>query len=97
MNQDKIEFEYDDRVPTLAAEFGVMLAPRLASGTTTAQTKELAARLALLAAKRLSRLDEPKEPIRCHSCDVETAPEERVRVVVCPRCALLGGSPGSDG
>ena len=84
-------------MPTLAAEFGILLAPRLATGTTTEETKRLAARLALLAARRLSRFDEPEEPIRCHSCDVETGPEERVRVAVCPRCSLQGGSPGSDG
>jgi len=97
VDQVKIEFEYDDRVPTLAAEFGVMLAPRLAPGTTSEETKKLAARLAMLAAKRLSHFDEPAEPIRCHSCDVETGPGERVRVAVCPRCSLQGGSPGSDG
>jgi hypothetical protein len=97
VGQVKIEFEYDDRVPTLAAEFGIMLAPRLATGTTTEETRKLATRLALLAARRLSRLDEPEEPIRCHTCDVETGPADRVRVVVCPRCSLLGGSPGSDG
>lgn len=97
MDQVKIDFEYDDRVPTLAAEFGILLALRLVTGTTTEETKRLAARLALLAAKRLSRLDEPEEPIRCHSCDAETGPEERVRVAVCLRCSLQGGSPGSDG
>ena len=97
MDQVKIDFEYDDRVPTLAAEFGVVMAPRLAPGTTLEEARKLATRLALLAAKRLSRLDEPEEPIRCHSCDAETGPAGRVRVVVCPRCSLQGGSPGSDG
>lgn len=81
----------------MAAEFGVVMAPRLAPGTTLEEARKLATRLALLASKRLSQLGEPVEPIRCHSCDVETAPAERVRVVVCPRCSLLGGSPGSDG
>ena len=97
MDQVKIEFEYDDRLPMLAAEFGVLLAPRLAPGTTLEEARKLATRLALLASKRLSKFDEPEEPVRCHSCDVETGPEERVRVAVCPRCSLQGGSPGSDG
>lgn len=97
MDQVKIEFEYDDRLPMLAAEFGVLLAPRLAPGTTLEEARKLATRLALLASKRLSKFDEPEEPVRCHSCDVETGPGERVRVAVCPRCALQGGSPGSDG
>lgn len=97
MDQVKIDFEYDDRVPTLAAEFGVVLAPRLATGTSLEETKKLAIRLALLASKRLSKFDEPEEPVRCHSCDAETGPRDRVRVAVCPRCSLLGGSPGSDG
>jgi hypothetical protein len=97
VDQVKIDFDYDDRVPMLAAEFGIVLAPRLATGTALEETKKLATRLALLASKRLARFDEPEEPIRCHTCDAETGPRDRVRVVVCPRCSLSGGSPGSDG
>ena len=95
--QLKIDFEYDDRVPRLALEVGIMVAPHLAPGTTREQSANLAARIAKLAAKRLEKHEEPREPIRCHTCDVETKPDERARVVVCVRCGLEGGSPGSRG
>jgi hypothetical protein len=49
------------------------------------------------AASRLARYEEPQEDIRCHTCDAPTKPDERARVVVCVRCGLQGGSPGSDG
>lgn len=85
--QLKIDFEYDDRLPGLALEFGIMLAPLLAPGTTREATVALTARLAKLAARRLKVDAEPREEIRCHSCGVPTKPDERVRVVVCVRCA----------
>ena len=95
--QMTFDWEYDDRVEMLAAEFGIMMTPLLASGTKTEQVKALAARMALLAGRRLDKFVEPAEPMRCHSCDVLTGPKERARVVVCVRCGLKGGSPGSDG
>ena len=96
-NQLKIDFDYDDRLPQLALEFGIMLAPHLAPGIPREKTAALTARLAKLAAQRLARHDEPAGEIRCHSCDALTKPDERARVVVCVRCALEGGSPGSGG
>lgn len=97
MDQVKIDFDYDDRIPRLALEFGVMVVPYLAPGTPRETAKALAARLATLAGRRLTVHEEPGELVRCHSCDAETKPDERARVVVCARCALQGGSPGSDG
>ena len=92
-----LDWEYDDRVVTLAAEFGVMMSPLFASGITSEQVKALAARMALLAGKRLDKFAEPPELMRCHSCDALVGPKERARVVVCVRCGLQGSSPGSDG
>ena len=96
-NQLKIDFEYDDRVERLATEFGIMLSPHVPPGTLMETVKTLAGRLAMLASRRLAKFEEPMEPIRCHSCDHPTKPDERARVVVCGRCALEGVSPGSDG
>jgi hypothetical protein len=96
-SQLKIDFEYDDRVERLAAEFGIMLAPHVPPGTPRESLKTLAGRLAMLAAKRLERFEEPREPILCHSCDYPTRHDERARVVVCTRCALEGASSGSGG
>jgi hypothetical protein len=95
--QMTLDWEYDDRLVTLAAEFGIMMSPLFASGTTSEQAKALAARMALLAGKRLDKFAEPPEMIRCHSCDALVGPKERARVVVCVRCGLGGASPGSDG
>jgi hypothetical protein len=92
-----IDWEYDDRVVMLAAEFAIMMAPHLASGTKTETVKALAAKMALLAGKRLDKFVEPPELMICHSCDAKVGPKERARVVVCVKCALSGGSPGSDG
>ena len=55
-NQLKIDFEYDDRVERLAAEFGIMLAPHVPPGTPMEALKTLAGRLAML--------DRPKGPYR---------------------------------
>ena len=96
-NQLKIDFAYDDGVERLATEFGIMLIPHVPSGTPRETIKTLAGRLAMLASVRLKKFDEPKELIRCHSCDCMTKHDERARVVVCSRCALEGASPGSDG
>lgn len=95
--QMTIDFEYDDRVVSLAAEFGIMMTPLLAPGTKSEATKALAARMALLAAKRLDKFVEPPDMMICHSCDAQIGPKERARVVVCISCAMSGGSPGSDG
>ena len=92
-----IDFEYDDRVVTLAAEFAVMMAPLLAPGTKSETAKALAARMAVLAGKRLDKFAEPSELMICHTCDATVGPKERARVVVCIKCGLGGGSPGSDG
>jgi hypothetical protein len=95
VDQVKIDFEYDDRLPGLALEFGIVLAPRLAPGTTREEAAALTARLAKLASRRLRVDAEPREAIRCHSCDAPTEPGDRVRVAVCTRCAARGGPPGS--
>jgi hypothetical protein len=95
VDQVKIDFEYDDRLPGLALEFGIVLAPCLAPGTTREAAAALTARLAKLAARRLRVDVEPREEIRCHSCGVPTKPGDRVRVAVCVGCAARGGSPGS--
>ena len=91
--QLKIDFDYDDRVERLANEFGIMLAPHVPRDAIVS----LAARLAILAGSRLAKHEEPREEIRCHACDVMTKHDERVRVVMCVRCAMGKGSPGSDG
>lgn len=96
-NQLKIDFDYDDRVERLATEFGIMIIPHLTPGTTRESVKSLAGSLAMLASRRLAKVEEPRELIRCHSCDHMTLPDERARVVVCARCALEGASSGSDG
>ena len=95
--QLKIDFDYDDRVERLAKEYELMLIPYVPPGTTRESTRNLAGRLAILAGKRLERYEEPREEILCHSCDAATKHDERVRVVMCVRCAMAGGSPGSDG
>lgn len=95
--QLKIDFDYDDRVERLAKEYELMLIPYVPPGTTRETTRNLAGRLAILAGKRLERYEEPREEIRCHGCDTMTKHDERARVVMCVRCAMAGGSPGSDG
>jgi hypothetical protein len=97
VDQLKIDFEYDDRLPGLALEFGIVMAPHLAPGTTKEAAMGLAARLAKLAERRLRKHEEPREEIRCHSCGSPTKPDERARVAVCVRCALQGAAPGSGG
>jgi hypothetical protein len=95
--QTTIDFEYDDRVVKLAAEFGLMMSPHLLSGTKMEVVNALTARMALLATKRLGKFVEPPETMLCHTCDAQVGPTERARVVVCIPCGLHGGSPGSDG
>ena len=95
--QLKIDFDYDDRLPKLALEVGIVVAPYLTPGTPRETAAGLAARISKLCAQRLARHEEPREEILCHSCDAPTKADERARVVVCVRCALRGGSPGSEG
>ena len=95
--QLRLDFDWDDRIERLAKEYGIMLAAYVAPGTPRETTTNLAARMAILAGKRLERHEEPREEIRCHSCDAMTKHDGRVRVVMCVRCAMAGGSPGSDG
>lgn len=93
-----IDFEYDERTARLAHEFGIILLPRVAPGTPANAVRDLAGRLAKLAEKRYKDAWEPKEPIRCHTCDdMTTSPGNRVRVAVCNRCSLEGRSAGSSG
>jgi hypothetical protein len=92
-----IDFDYSETTPKLALEIAIMLAPSMHTGTTVEQTKELAARIAMVAYKRYKDHWEPAEPIRCLLCDTETYPRDRVRVVVCSRCSYEGHSPGSRG
>ena len=96
-SQISIDFEYDDRIVKLAAEFSIMMAPHLAPGIPKKIVTTLAARMAMLAGKRVNKFVEPKEPMRCHTCDDMTQPDDRTRVVVCNRCSFTGGSPGSTG
>jgi hypothetical protein len=97
MAQLKIDFDYDDRLPRLALEIGIMLAPYLAPGTPKGTVEGLTARISKLSSQRLAKYEEPREEITCHTCDAPTKADERARVVVCVRCALRGGSPGSGG
>jgi len=92
-----IEFECDGRTERLAAEFAVMLAPRMLPGTPAVSVQEISSRLAVLAERRFRDAWEPTEPIRCHTCDDMTLPKTRVRVAVCTRCSAEGRSPGSAG
>lgn len=93
----EIDLDYDERVVSLARELGILLAPRLAPGTTSEATRLLAERVALLSWERLKYAREPAEPVRCHTCDELTLPKTRVRVAVCPRCSLEGRSAVSGG
>ena len=95
--QLSIDFEYDDRVVRLAAELAIMVAPHVAPGTKAETVKVLTDRMAILAGKRFAKLNEPDEPIRCHTCDEMTVPKNRVRVAVCLRCSFEGRSVGSSG
>lgn len=92
-----IDFEYDARVATLATELAIMMRPHLSLDTPQKVVIDLASRMAILASKRISKFEEPKEPMRCHTCDIPTNPADRVRVVVCIRCGFNGGSPGCSG
>lgn len=95
--QVAIDFEFDDRVPRLAKEIALVLVPHVSSDVSTESLRRLAERVAMLAGERLRHAWEPAEPMRCHTCDRLVGPRERVRVVVCARCSLEGGSPGSAG
>lgn len=92
-----IDFNFDQRTVNLASEIGIILTPHLPPGTKNDLVKLLATRIAKLAEKRYKDQYEPKEPIRCHTCDEMTLPNNRVRVAVCPRCSFEGRSVGSTG
>jgi hypothetical protein len=96
-SQLKLDFEYDDRAERLALEFGIMLVPLLDPGTSRERIKGLAGRMAMLAARRLAKFEESRDPIPCHMCDHPTKHDERARIVICTRCAMEGNTPGSDG
>jgi hypothetical protein len=89
-----IDFYTDDRMLELSKKVSVMLAPHVASGTDTKKLRDLADRVAVLAESVFRDFKEPKEPMRCHSCDELTLVGNRVRVPVCNRCAHAGRSPG---
>lgn len=95
--QLSIDFDYDERVPSLARELAIMVTPHVAPGTPTETVKTLAERIAKLAEQRFKYFGEPSEPIRCHLCDNMTVPKDRVRVAVCVRCSLSARTAGSDG
>lgn len=97
VEQGQLTFDYDERVPRLARELAVMVAPHLAPGTTAEATRVLCDRLAQVAEARLKYAWEPTEAVRCHLCDAETFPKDRVRVAVCTRCSLEPRSPGGAG
>jgi hypothetical protein len=92
-----IDFDYDERVASFAREVAIMLAPHGAPGTKAEATKVLADRIARLACKRWKDAHEPREEVRCHTCDEQTTIGNRVRVAVCNRCALTGRSVGAAG
>jgi len=60
--QLKLDFEWDDRVERLAREFTILLAPSVPRE----KIEDLAAKLSILAGRRLVKFEEPKEGIRCH-------------------------------
>jgi hypothetical protein len=88
-----IDFDYDERHVKAAAEMAILIAPHVPRKLLA----DLSARIVALVSKRVSKFVEPKEPMRCHSCDDLVGPDERARVVACVRCALTGRSPGSTG
>lgn len=93
-----IDFEYDERTARLATEVAILLTPQVAAEMSKDGVKKLAEKIARLAEQRYKDAWEPKEPIRCHTCDeMTTVPGNRVRVAVCDRCSLSGSSPGSSG
>jgi len=92
-----IDFDYDERVVAHAREVALMLAPYMAPGTKSETTKVLAERIARLACGRWKDAHEPREEVRCHTCDEQTTVGNRVRVAVCNRCALTGRSVGAAG
>ncbi len=89
-----IDFYYDDRVLGLSKKVALMLAPHLPQGTKTETVRTIADRVAKLAEQTFRDLNEPVEPMRCHTCDEMTTVGNRVRVAVCNRCSLYGRSPG---
>jgi hypothetical protein len=92
-----IDFDYSETTPRLAWEIALMLTPAMHTGATAEETKDLAARIAVLAYQRYKDHWEPEEAIRCLICETETFPRNRVRVVVCNRCSFETHSPGSMG
>lgn len=92
-----IDFDYDERVVMFAKEVALMLAPHVAPGTKSETVKVLADRIAVLACRRWKDAHEPREEVRCHTCDELTTVGNRVRVAVCNRCALTGRSVGAAG
>lgn len=94
--QMAIDFEVDETSHRLETEIAVMLIPHLKDGLSRYAAKNLAARIIELVDVR-REFRETREKIRCHTCDRETGPKERARIVVCVRCALEGRSPGSRG
>lgn len=101
--QLKIDFEVDERVEELATDFVQKIGEGLghlnvfASDAERKTLDRLSADLAGMAWRKFARHEEPGEVIMCHGCDCPTRHDERVRVVVCVRCATRGGSPGSGG
>jgi len=95
--QLSIDFDYDERTVRLATEIAIMITPHAAPGMPRERIRELAERIAKVSEKRYKDAWEPDEEIRCHTCDEMTVPKTRVRVAVCPRCAMSGSTPGSSG
>lgn len=92
-----IDFDFDERVVMFSKEVALMLAPHMPPGTKAETTRGLAERVARLAQVRWKNVHEPREEIRCHTCDDMTTIGNRVRVSVCNRCALMGRSVGAGG
>lgn len=92
-----IDFDYDERVATFAREVAVMIVPYFAPGTKSEAVRLVADRVARLAGARWKDVYEPREPVRCHTCDEMTTVGNRVRVAVCNRCSLIARSVGSSG
>jgi hypothetical protein len=83
----------DAWVAVLAKEFGIILVPLIDRSLPVERCREVATRLAELAARRVRGDDVLK--VRCRGCDVEV--DAREVVLLCARCGEGFRSAGSDG
>jgi hypothetical protein len=85
-------------VDRLDKEFGIMLMPFIDKSYPVEKCREIARKLAELAAKRVwdvGALASGVSTVRCSGCDVEV--DVRATIQLCERCGKGVRSAGSDG